>query len=574
MNADQVGCKVLVIGLDGATFDLIEPWVAEGKLPTFARLLEESSFGRLESVPNWNSAAAWTSFMTGKNPGKHGIYYFFEQVPGSYDNRYINGGMRDSQTLWSMLSEAGKTVGVMNVPMTYPAEKVNGFLISGVDAPGVDSEGFSHPPDLINELESAVGSYVPQYGIGGYVRTGRIALAVEKLRESIEKRLQAARYLMKWCPWDLFVVVFTETDAVQHLFWAYMDEQCPEHDPETSRLYADTILNIYQDMDRAVGELMHEAGDSTTIIMSDHGFGFELQGPYYLNLWLEAIGMQQSSRSGDGSFVSWLRNTLGKLLTGTIRHGYRQADRFLSREIKQRLIRMLPQIRTKVESLEHLGLVDWSKTKAYSDQARNEIWINLKGRQPLGTVAPGQEYEKVRDQLIRGLYGWRDIKTGEPIVERVDKREDIYTGPHVEKAPDLLVTWRDVRVSGIRFEGGEILATSLRKSESLKRISGGHRKYGIFSITGQNVKQGFSLNEVSILDIAPTILYLMGQPLSRDLDGKVIVDAFEEVFWASHKITYSDAFEQPQLRSQSGITYSEEDAREIEERLRGLGYVE
>ena len=169
--------RLLIIGLDGATFDLIRPWAAAGKLPNIARLMETGVSAPLRSVPNQNSAPAWSSYATGKNPGKHGIFYFDERIEGTYNKRYLNGGFRQGESWWMIASRYGKVVGVINVPMSFPAEPVKGVMLAGLDAPSVDSPGFGYPPELMRELQTNVGEYTIEPGLPSYMKMGRKDLA-------------------------------------------------------------------------------------------------------------------------------------------------------------------------------------------------------------------------------------------------------------------------------------------------------------------------------------------------------------------------------------------------------------
>ena len=223
--------KVFIFGLDGASLDLLLPWIDAGHLPGFARLISEGSYGTLESVPNQRSAAAWTSFQTGKNPGKHGILEFYDRIPNTYDIRFVNARTREGSSFFRIASDAGKRMSVINVPMSYPAEEINGTFLAGLDAPGVNSRGFSYPPALIREVEEAVGSYVIEPGMTGCIVNGEVDKAADLLFEEIECKKRTSRYLMKKAPWDLFVTIFRSTDAVHHCFWKYHDPTHPQHDP-------------------------------------------------------------------------------------------------------------------------------------------------------------------------------------------------------------------------------------------------------------------------------------------------------------------------------------------------------
>lgn len=565
-----MGQRLLVVGLDGATFDLIRPWAREGKLPTLARLLEEGVCAPLRSVPNMNSAPAWSTFATGLNPGKHGIFYFDELVPGTYTKRYLNGSYRHGTPFWRLLSQAGYRVGVINVPMTYPAEEVNGYMLAGLDTPAPGSPAFSWPRDLAADLRAAVGDYIVEPGIPGYIKAGRRDLARARIVEALEKRLAYALYLARHFPTDCMVVVFTATDAAQHFFWKDMDPAHPEHDPEEAAQYGDTILRVYQRLDRAIAQLMEAMPDAAVLCMSDHGGGFNQRGAEFLNPWLAEQGLLHyaaGGRAGSG-LGPWARRTA----LAALRRGYRWVDTHFSREAKQRMARLLPGLRGRVEGSMAFQGIDWPRTRAYAFGARDDLWVNLRGREPQGTVEPGQEYEALRDLLLARLRATMDIVREEPVVEWVARREEVYHGPFVDRAPDLLIQWRTAFV----LRGLYLPQASRPKpppppfTPSLN--NGGHRPYGIFLMAGEEVRRGVALPEAHIQDLAPTILHFFGLPVPEDVDGRVLQEVWapeSEPACREARRAGGEALQPPREAE-----YSEEEERLIEERLRGLGYVE
>lgn len=558
--------KVLIIGLDGASFDLIRPWAEQGKLPNLARLFKEGTWGNLRSVPNMNSAPAWSSFATGKNPGKHGIFYFDERIPGTYQKRYLNAAFRKGESFWSALSSSGYRVGVINVPITYPAEKVNGFMLAGLDTPGLDSPGFCYPPNLIQELQPELGEYIVEPGIPGYIKAGRKDLALERLLQEVDVRLAYTHYLMEKEPWDLLVTVFTASDNAQHFFWKDMDANHPEHDPNSS--YGEAIRRVYQRLDEAVGELLSIVPEGTTVVViSDHGGGFNPRGPEYLKEWLASLGLLTYLHAGP------LRKRLlsgGKrVLTLPLIFAYRQADKILPREAKLRLTRIFPGIRERMEIAITFGSIDWSRTKAYAHGARHDIWINLAGREPQGIVQPGKEYEELRDFIIAKLWETRDLVTGKPVVQGVHKREEIYQGECLEKAPDVTIRWQTEFVSrGFWIPQKEKDPPPVPPLKP-NPISGDHRLHGILMMRGPGVRSGNEIQGAQILDLAPTMLWLFGLPVPEDMDGRVLDAAFEEEFLLSHPLLFGGSGAKEALPRE----YTEEEAQTIEKRLRGLGYV-
>jgi predicted AlkP superfamily phosphohydrolase/phosphomutase len=562
--------RLLIIGLDGATFDLIKLWVGQGLLPTLGRLLEHGSHSMLDSVPNMNSAPAWTSFATGKNPGKHGIYYFDERIAGTYTKRYLNGSFRQGAPFWRILSDAGFRVGIINVPMTFPADNVNGFMLAGLDAPGIGSRGFCHPPQLIERLQREVGDYIIEPGIPGFMQGGKRDLAVKRLFEAMEKRYAYARHLLTNEPWDLFMLTFTATDAAQHYFWKDMDASHPEHDPEDATHFGDVILRTYQRLDQIIQELMHLAPDADVMLMSDHGGGFNQRGAEYLNPWLQELGLlhyESTARSG-GLISSW---KMRDLFIGLAQLAYHFLNENLKRETKLKLVRMLPGLRERVETTMVFKGIDWQRTKAYAYGTRDDIWINLAGREPAGIVAPGREYDELCDYIIDKLGQTRDVLTHKPAVAWAKRREELYTGENLKKAPDITIRWRtEFVIRGLYIPEIDKPAPPVPPL-STNLNNGGHRPNGILVYSGRRARDGAIFQDASIIDLAPTILYYFRLPVPDEMDGKVITELFDERYVSRTPPQYVSANES--LVS-AGTDYEVDDKAAIEERLRGLGYVE
>ncbi len=571
--------RVFMIGWDGATFDLIRPWVAQGKLPNIARLLEGGVHGPLRStLPPW-TFPAWTSFMTGKNPGKHGIFDFFRPRPGSYNLEYVNGGHRRGETFWQILSKAGRRVVSISLPCTFPPEPVNGVMISGFDFPGegpgsdVDARGM-YPPELYEELRRAVGRHPIDASIIKEVNQGRLDLVLERILETLRKKAVTAKYLLRNKPWDCFMILFGESDGVGHQFWKYCDPHSPLFTEQPPGL-RDSILRVYQELDRQVGELLELVPSGTVVLMmSDHGFGGVGDWMIYPNRWLQEKGFLRLRRQG--------KQRLGRAVNAAKLWAIATFPAWLQRLLYRCGGRLLGRLEARVR----YGQIDWSGTEAYFDENPYfpVLRINLRGRQPGGIVEPGRHYEMVRDRLIRELESWCNPVTGAPIVEKAYRREEVYTGPCIEQAADIIPKWALHRGYSYAFKmsskappGVWIEQVDPRRPENLQFFtskSGTHRDDGIFLAHGPGViRAGDSVQGARIIDLAPTILHLLGVPVPDDMDGRVLEEIFEDAHRQDFPVETVSG-QVPEAAVISGDVYSAEDEQKIAERLTSLGYME
>lgn len=568
--------RVFVLGLDGATLELMLPWVRQGRLPNLARLMADGAYGKLRSTIHPMTAQAWTSFMTGKNLGKHGLVDFFMRRPGTYELQVVNAMSRDGESLWGLLSQAGKRVSVLNVPMTYPPEPVNGFLVAGMDAPTQESQ-FTYPPQLKEELLKAVPEYRIEAGgrrpVPGDEERWREFL--EETWAAAEARFEATKYLMHRYPWDFFMVVFRATDRVQHWFWKHMDPQHPLRIPGDEK-YADVILRTYERMDEVLGYLLDELGDGVSVVVvSDHGAIPVGHKVIYLNTWLAQQG-----------FLKFRSDSTSRVLGGTnpvsgfLWKSWRRMKRSLPADKRRALKAAFPRLERKVTSHLTFADVDWTQTRAYAMEQREAIWINLEGREPQGRVKLGDEYERLRDEIIERLRGFTDPETNQPMVETVYKREELYHGPHLDKVPDLLLLLAEAgyryRVarhdpSRERKQAVEILGS--RQVMTDYRANAGHALDGVCMFWGEGIRAGYEIEGAHIMDMAPTILHLMGEDIPNDMDGRVLEQIFAPQFLASRPAAFRDV-EPKESVDIAQKTYESEDEQEVLERLQGLGYLD
>jgi predicted AlkP superfamily phosphohydrolase/phosphomutase len=562
--------RVLVIGLDGVTFDLLGPWIEAGELPNLQRLMKTGAWGKLRSTLPPISSSSWSSFATGVNPGKHGLVDFVYPSADSYKVSMVNATSRRTRALWNWLNDAGYQVGLLGIPTTYPPEPVDGFMVSGFLAPGPDSE-WAYPPELKPELSSAL----QRQGLGEfqlspnerYRSTGRLDRFLADLTDSVENRTQAALYLMRNKPWDLFAVVYWDTDMVQHETWQLLDPTHPRHNPGEAAAHHKQILDFHRKVDADVGRLLAEVGyqgntpdsDTLVIVMSDHGFG-PVHSFFLTNNWLAQLGLIEFKKGVGTSFK--------KLL---FRLGYTPLRMF--RVVKALgLGRLRKQVRfqQKAGLLNRLFLsfddVDWSQTRAFSIGSFGQIYINLVGAHPEGIVQPGQEYDDLRERIAAEALALRDPYSGEPLVERVHRREEVYSGPFAARTPDLIAQPRGWEYMAF----GHADFGSNRLVEPITGLSGHHRLDGLVMLAGAGVKPGTHLDNAQILDLTPTILHAMGEAVPRDLDGRVLTEAFGASSPAARPVLFSQA--NVYKDDTKTPDFSDQEMTEVQEKLQGWGY--
>jgi predicted AlkP superfamily phosphohydrolase/phosphomutase len=561
--------KVVIIGLDGATFSLILPWIKEGKLPVLSKLVQEGAWGNLRSTIPINTAPAWSSYITGKNPGKHGVFDFRYHTGDNYDMRFINSIRRRAKSFWAILGEHDKKVGIFNVPITYPPEEVNGFMISGLTAPDVN-EKISYPRELFKEILSKVGMFAIKPFPRDHIRLNRFDRIFEEMESVVDKHSKIADYLIKNKEWDFFCMVFGTTDHVQHFFWHYMDQGHPFHNPSQDAQYGECIYKIYEKIDEKVGILIDGLDDDTTvIILSDHGAGANGDKVLYLNNWLAQEGfLTYKGRSGANNNRP-----------GFLKKGIFLAKKYIPRKYKNKIRGRFPWLKSKVETVYSDSYIDWPRTEAFSYDHNGLIWINLKGRESEGPVEEGKEYEDLRNKIIEKALDFKDPETGEKIFSEALKREDLYHGDAIDRAPDIILVQKErqymysYRGSDLAKNKSIIETVNMEETKNNPVQMGSHRMNGIVILKGPHVQGGKNIADARLFDVAPTALYLMGVPIPEDMDGGVITEAIDPSYLKANPISYSkvDTTIIPE-KQQDGYTKSEE--KEVEETLRTLGYLD
>jgi len=533
--------RVLIIGLDGATFDILNPLMKTGYMPNLARLIATGTSGILESTKPPITPAAWTTFMTGKGPGRHGIVDFEKYDVRTNKLSFNSTYEIREKTIWEMLSEKGFRVGSINLPMTYPPRRVNGFLISGFETPSTEVE-FTHPPELKHEILTRWPDY--NYRSDWQRRAFGGDDLFQRNMDYIANSFKQGYELVSYCGdkygWHVMMVLYKLVDNLQHKAWKYVDPKTSGQYPKRAAIAAE----CFKRLDDTLGDLSRyaEKYDAMTLIMSDHGHG-SLDGKAQPNALLKRWGYLK----------------IKSQLTQAGIRAQRIAERMLGRTTKRFAANL---------GIEHDVALDWSRTKACVMHAGmyGFLYISLKERQPNGIVEPA-DYERLRDELRDKFLAVTDTNPdGETIqvFPEVHRTEELYHCKREEQPwlPDLLLI----------PQPGLAVVRKIRGSRpvrwyAMSRMEGTHRVEGILIANGPGVYQGHTIN-AQIADIAPTLLATMGLRVPQDMEGTVLSDLFETKptieFEPPEEIEITEAEE----------VYTDKEKEALTKRLADLGYLE
>jgi predicted AlkP superfamily phosphohydrolase/phosphomutase len=533
--------RTIVIGLDGGTFKVIDRLIAAGRMPTLERLARDGVRGPLESTIITNSFPAWTTCTTGVNPGKHGIYYALLRDRSRYGMKLMNSSDVKARRVWDLLNEAGLTTGIVNVPGTYPPQPVDGFVITDMLTPSLESR-LTEPESLKAEMLAALGDYIIDVPIGlgdrDYVR--------QRLHRSIDLREELSLWLLDRYEPDFFMCIFTELDRCQHRFWNDSDPDHPLF--EKGNPWQGVVDEIYERCDRALGRILDHIGpDARVFVVSDHGFAGYRKN-VLINHWLIDQGLLVLKPAPAGP-------SLVERAIGRVRRALRPAE-----PPKDGASYQSKWTNVTNSENDYLERVDWSRTKVYFAQ-HGGLRINLAGREPHGIVGEA-EYADVVAAIRREIVKIRFPDTGEQVFDTVVTKEEAFSGPFLEDAPDVLIDGS--RRSRLRM--------SLMPGHGLfvDAVHAGHDEVGIFYATGPDIRRGAAVEGARLVDVTPTLLYQAGLPLTDDMDGRVLEEAFTDEFRAGRPIGRSGTSVKT---DESEDVFSEGEREELEGRLRDLGYI-
>ena len=528
--------KTVIIGLDGATYDILNPLIAQGVMPNLGAFLARGAHGILKSTIHPLTPPAWSTLMTGVSPGRHGIFDFIKVDRSASVPSYTLATSEDLKvpTVWDMVSAQGRRVTTLNFPVMFPARPVEGVVIPGY-VPWSYLGRAIHPRSMAKRLkELGVFKASEMSTDWQHERKAVQGLGEDQLDDWVgfhitrERRWQATLLaVMQEDPSDLTAVLFDGVDRIQHLCFHLIDPATrADYTSPGANATRDKVLQYFSELDGFIGEIVEKAGpEARTIIVSDHGFTRAGTRIFYANTWLEQQG-----------FLSW------KPDTPMDDQGRMALD----------------------ENTEASTLINWSDTRAYAlSSSSNAIFIRQSTAPGMPGVDP-KDYVAFRAALVDQLLALTDPATGKQVVAEVYLREDAFAGPHMELAPDITLRLHDFSFLSV-----------LRADQPCKnrRVAyATHHPDGIFIAAGPGIAAGTTLEPLQIADITPTALYSMGLTIPNDLDGKTALSAFSEEFVTLHPLVIGGTMD-AQGADQTGEVLSEEATEEILERLKALGYM-
>ena len=469
--------SVLLIGVDGAPWHLLKPWLDGGKLPNLRKYIGAGVAGNLKSTIPLESGSTWVSLSTGKNPGKHGIYRFITR-----GGKLIDSSSVKSERIWHALSRYNRRCGIINIPVTYPVEEINGCMVSSFLTPP-NEKIYSYPNGLMNVLN--------KYGYKIDIKYEKYAFIpdpthfdekrefyLKEFYDILEKRYLTLKEIMNE-EWDLFMINFKECDSIMHYFW------------DKNKV----MLEYFEKVDLYVGELIKifstKNPNPYIFVVSDHGFNAAPVRAFNIRAWMDKEGIMKDDRNLIQKVVPKIYNVVSKV----------PLSKLLFKSSKSQEIRERFQI----------GLAESS-----SIFYRNGIFINK-------DKFTEEEYENIRNELVTNLKMVKDPSTHERVFQIVQKREEMYSGNYAGLAPDIAtLSYHNYDVV-FTFDTNELFYDS-KISIPGKHIS---ELYGIVVVTGADIKQGKIIN-ASITDICPIILHILGVPIPPGIDGKVLKEIFKE----------------------------------------------
>lgn len=514
---------LLLVGLDGASPELVERLAAQGRLPTLRGLMRHGVYGRLQSSVNCSPISAWSSLLTGVNPGKHGVWSLNTIIPGTYDFAPPHARMLRAPTLSQLLTERGLEVGTLFVPMTFPAREAEWSTVAGWLCPSIEVEGFAWPARLLDMARRALGDIPLDVDLSGLVAAGRYDAAFELAARALRTKCDFALEVLADRHWDMLAVNFVETDRLQRWCWHLIDRAHPAYRPEVSARYGGSIEQIYVEADRALARLAAALQpQDQLLVLSTYGMGVRTGASTCVPGALELLGLlQHYGPAGD----AWHR--LGRLLSAGAGGLWHLIRRLLPGPLARRLPRS-DSSGERASRVERVTGIDYERS-IFLPTPGGHIVINLVGEFPRGHLSPEVAARYV-DEIARALASAIDPANGRQPLEALLRREQVCSGPYLNRIPHLITRWRPGSVvSGLALTGRDghvhVVPAHHRHMSSAAPTS-----QGILVAAGAGLRRSVRVEGARLEDVTATVLHLCGQPIPTYFDGRVLHQCLQPAF--------------------------------------------
>lgn len=570
------GTQTVVIGLDGVPPWLLDRLIEDGETPFLAQMRETGVFGSMRSSVNRMTASAWPSMFTGVNPGKHGLFNFVQYEPAEQNIFLANSLNRQAGAVWKALAADEKKSAILRVPMTFPTTPVRGIMVGDHFTPSPRHPEFTWPRKLGRRLIRRFGrlGWGRKVDVADLAEPTRARKHLRQLRSGVERSFDLVDYALDEDDFSLIFSVVSETDAALHGLVPLVAPQAAVHDrfPDLGREAGQALFRLFKRIDQRLARLTDRIGaDANILIVSDHGMGAKDPGAQLLRPLLVALGYQ-----------GWVDPppppTAGRGIVP------------LLRRVKSGIAQHIPwQVRRMIDPISHerreagarkdmVEVIDWQCTTAFTvvpGGGVGEIWLNLKDRSPDGIV-DSLGADALIEELTEVLLSARNARTGEHQIERIVPREEAVNGPHSDVVPDLIVIFRqDQDCTTLRAQGPDGNTVEVDRSSpggwGIEHF-GFHEEDGLLMGAGPDVCSTDDDLSCDIVDVAPTLAYLLGCPVPEELDGELIEDIVDPHLLENQPPVQGDPLPPPPWASE-GDHYSDTDQQKVEERLKDLGYI-
>jgi predicted AlkP superfamily phosphohydrolase/phosphomutase len=500
--------KILAIALDAAEPSLIEKWTSDGTLPALKKLIDQGAYGRLASPAEWMSGSSWPTFYTGKNPANHGFYNYLVWNPQKMQAEPPTPERMPLRPFWRDIKDPnGPRITAVDIPLTYGTEPFNGREIISLATHDTLVPTTGYPREFVDTISKRYGADWMSNEKYGVQSKKEFTGTRDEMIDITKKLGGLCEDLLKQSDWDLFITSFASIHRGGHRLWGLQNIEESLTPAERIKL-ADAQRQIYIACDQAIASMIERVEPGTTILVfSLHGMGENANCtpmlPEMLRRILADAGPDASSPPPG------LLDRLRAFVSIDIRHRLKQA--------------MPVSLRHKLTAFWRRHRSDWGETSAFSMMADVQGWIrvNLKGRERLGIVNPGKEYDDLCETIANGLKTFTDADTGKPIVQSIVRAGQVFEGDHLDMLPDIMVQWQYSPVHERRAVHSPRYGTIPfpLPGRNPDGRSGNHRYQGMLIAAGEGIKSG-NISNGHILDLAPTILALLGQPVPADMEGK------------------------------------------------------